>query len=380
MKPRIFIAMASGILGGPGKGLVQFLRNGGLDACQPVIINYATAPGQDTEFTRAFREVGAKVFSIRQHCALDFGLIRQGLAIARSEGCDILQSHGYKSHVLCAAIHLVTKIPWIAFVHGWTSEDFKVRCYHALEKCLVPTATRVVTVSESLKSRLPQAAQRKTVVIPNAVDRAEVEPGSQARDVRAEFGIADQAVVAGVVGRLSPEKGQLCFLRALDLVRLEFPQVVGLLVGDGQDRAMLKAEAKELGLEKAVFFAGHTGCVGDFYRAMDVLVMPSLSEGMPNVALEAMMFAKPVVASRVGGVPEVVVDGETGFMAKAGDADALAFALMRMLTSPLGMQVMGEAGRRRALENFSPKVRVERMLALYEQLFSARNLAGNKNA
>jgi glycosyltransferase involved in cell wall biosynthesis len=244
----------------------------------------------------------------------------------------------------------------------------------------VPTATRVVTVSESLKSRLPQAARRKTVVIPNAVDRAEVEPGSQARDVRAEFGIADRAVVAGVVGRLSPEKGQLCFLRALDLVRLEFPQVVGLLVGDGQDRAMLEAEAKELGLDKAVFFAGHTGCVGDFYRAMDVLVMPSLSEGMPNVALEAMMFAKPVVASRIGGVPEVVVDGETGFMAKAGDADALALALMRMLTAPRGMQVMGDAGRRRALENFSPTVRVERMLALYEQLFSARNLAGNKNA
>jgi glycosyltransferase involved in cell wall biosynthesis len=371
VKPRIFIAMASGILGGPGKGLVQFLRHGGLDACQPVIINYATAPEQDTEFTRAFRDVGAKVFSIRQHCALDFGLIRQGLAIARSERCDILQSHGYKSHVLCAAIHLATKIPWIAFVHGWTSEDIKVRCYHALEKCLVPAATRVVAVSESLKLRLPQAARRKTVVIPNAVDRAEVESRSHARDVRAEFGIAEQAVVAGVVGRLSPEKGQLCFLRALALVRREFPTVVGLLVGDGQDRAMLEAEAKGLGLEKAVFFAGHTGCVGDFYRAMDVVVMPSVSEGMPNVALEAMMFGKPVVASRVGGMPEVVVEGETGFMVKAGDADTLASALMRMLTSSSRMQAMGEAGRCRVLENFSPTVRAERLLALYERLLLA---------
>ena len=380
MKPRIFIAMASGILGGPGKGLVQFLRHGGLNACRPVIINYATAPEQDTEFTRAFQDVGAKVFSIRQHCALDFGLIRQGLAIARSERCDILQSHGYKSHVLCAAIHFVTKIPWIAFVHGWTSEDFKVRCYHTLEKCLVPAATRVVAVSESLKLRLPQAARRKTVVIPNAVDRDEVESHPHVRDVRAEFGISEQAVVAGVVGRLSPEKGQLCFLRVLDLVRREFPEVVGLLVGDGQDRAMLEAEAKALGLEEAVFFAGHTGCVGDFYRAMDVVVMPSMSEGMPNVALEAMMFGKPVVASRVGGMPEVVVEGETGFMAKAGDADALALALIRMLTSPSRMQTMGEAGKRRALDNFSPTVRVERLLALYKELLVARTLEGDKNA
>ena len=380
MKPRIFIAMASGILGGPGKGLVQFLRHGGLDACQPIIINYATAPGQDTEFTRSFRDVGAKVFSIQQTCIFDYGLIRQGLGIARSEQCDILQSHGYKSHVLCAAIHFVTKIPWVAFVHGWTSEDFKVRCYHALEKCLVPAATRVVTVSESLKSRLPQAARRKTVVIPNAVDRAEGELRSHERDVRAVFGIADQAVVAGVVGRLSPEKGQLCFLRVLAQVRREFPQVVGLLVGDGQDRAMLEAEAKALGLEEAVFFAGHTGCVGDFYRAMDVVVMPSLSEGMPNVALEAMMFGKPVVASRVGGVPEVVVEGETGFMVKAGDEGALALALVRMLTSPSRMQAMGEAGRHRVLENFSPTVRVERLLLLYKELLLARILEGERNA
>lgn len=368
MKPRIFIAMASGILGGPGKGLVQFLRHGGLDACQPLIINYATAPEQDTEFTRAFQDVGAKVFSIRQHCALDFGLIRQGLAIARSERCDILQSHGYKSHVLCAAIHFVTKIPWIAFVHGWTSEDFKVRCYHTLEKCLVPAATRVVAVSESLKLRLPQAARRKTVVIPNAVDRDEVESHPHVRDVRAEFGISEQAVVAGVVGRLSPEKGQLCFLRVLDLVRREFPEVVGLLVGDGQDRAKLEAEAIELGLENAVFFAGHTGCVGDFYRAMDMVVMPSLSEGMPNVALEAMMFGKPVVASRVGGVPEVVVDGVTGSLVESQNSGQMAAVICSLLNNPELLNKYGVVGRERVLRDFNPVHRVKKIASVYEEV------------
>jgi len=368
MKPRIFIAMASGILGGPGKGLVQFLRHGGLDACRPVIINYETAPDQDTEFTRAFRDVGAKVFSIRQHCALDFRLIRQGLAIVRSEQCDILQSHGYKSHVLCAAIHFVTKIPWIAFVHGWTSEDFKVRCYHTLEKCLVPAATRVVAVSESLKARLPLAARRKTVVIPNAVDRDEVESCSRLRDVRAEFGISEQAMVVGVVGRLSPEKGQLFFLRVLNLVRREFPEVVGLLVGDGQDRAMLEAESIKLGLDKAVFFAGHTGCVGDFYRAMDLVVMPSLSEGMPNVALEAMMFGKPVVASRVGGVPEVVVDSVTGSLVDSQNLGQMLSAICSLLSNPGLLNKYGEAGRERVLQDFSPVHRANRIVSIYQEM------------
>lgn len=379
MRPRIFISLATSNLGGPGKGLLQFLRSGGFELCEPVIADFVTESGSESEFARVMRLSGANVAELRQRKKFDMDLVDQAQSIIKSEGCQILQSHGYKSHVLCALLGRRMRLPWVAFVHGWTSENMKMHCYRIVEMGLVTLATRVVAVSEALGKRLPGIAQRKMTIIPNAVDPAELNDSS-GRDVRQELGIPGEALVVGVVGRLSPEKGQIFFLRALAQTRRSVPNAVGVFLGDGQDRAMLEAEAAKLGLAGTVYFTGHVSGLGDYYRAMDLVAMPSLSEGMPNVALEAMMFAKPVVASRVGGVPEVVIEGETGSMVKAGDAEALALALIHMLTSSSRMQAMGEAGRRRVLENFSPTVRVDRLLALYKQILMARTLEGNKNA
>jgi glycosyltransferase involved in cell wall biosynthesis len=379
MRPRVFISLATSRLGGPGKGLLQFLRSGGFELCDPVVADFVTGSGCESEFAQVMRSSGANVAALRQTRKFDLDLVDQAESIVRSEGCQILQSHGYKSHVLCALLKIRMRLPWVAFVHGWTSENMKMHCYRMVEMGLVTLATRVVAVSEALGRRLPGIAQRKMTVIPNAVDPAEINDLS-GRDVRSELGISEEALAVGVVGRLSPEKGQIFFLRALALARREVPSVVGILVGDGQDRAMLEAEVVRCGLAGAVFFTGHVSGLGDYYRAMDLVALPSLSEGMPNVALEAMMFEKPVVASRVGGMPEVVVEGETGFMVTAGNAASLAAALIRMLASPSRMQAMGEAGRRRALDDFSPTVRVDRVLALYKELLVAQTLEGYKNA
>lgn len=379
MRPRVFISLATSNLGGPGKGLLQFLRSGGFELCDPVVVDFVTESGCESEFARVMRLSGANVAELRQNRKFDMNLVDQAENIVKREGCQILQSHGYKSHVLCALLKRRVRLPWVAFVHGWTSENMKMHCYRLVEMGLVTLATRVVAVSEALGKRLPGIAQRKMTVIPNAVDPAELNDSS-GRDVRHELGIPGEALVVGVVGRLSPEKGQIFFLKALAQTRKQVPNAVGILLGDGQDRAMLEVEAVRWGLAGAVFFTGHVSGLGDYYRAMDLVVMPSLSEGMPNVALEAMIFAKPVVASRVGGVPEVVVEGETGFMVTAGNAESLAVALIRMLESPSRMQAMGEAGRRRALDNFSPTVRVERLLTLYKELLVAQTLEGNKNA
>jgi len=379
MRPRVFISLATSKLGGPGKGLLQFLRSGGFELCDPVLVDFVTESGCESEFARVMRLSGANVAELRQNKKFDMNLVDQAESIVKREGCQILQSHGYKSHVLCALLKRRVRLPWVAFVHGWTSENMKMHCYRIVEMGLVTLATRVVAVSEALGKRLPGIAQRKMTVIPNAVDPAELNDSS-GRDVRHELGISGEALVVGVVGRLSPEKGQIFFLKALARTRQRVPNAVGILLGDGQDRAMLEAEAARCGLAGAVYFTGHVSGLGDYYRAMDLVAMPSLSEGMPNVALEAMIFGKPVVASRVGGVPEVVVEGETGFMVTAGDSESLAVALIRMLESPSRMQAMGEAGRRRALDNFSPTARVDRVLELYKELLVAQTLEGNKNA
>jgi glycosyltransferase involved in cell wall biosynthesis len=364
--------MASSILGGPGKGLVQFLKNSGSDPFFSVIVGYERFPGRESEFRQAFDDIGANIVSIRQKHAFDPLMITQGIAIARRENVNILQSHGYKSHILCAFIHWITGIPWVAFVHGWTDENFKVKCYHVLEKILVAASTQVVSVSESLKNKLPYISRIKTIVIPNAVDPVELDPQSTSLNIRIELCIPKKAKVLGVVGRLSPEKGQIFFLRALQRISSEHPDLVGLLVGEGQERVTLEEEAARLGLVGKVYFVGHKKNVRDYYRAIDVLVIPSLSEGMPNVALEAMLFGIPVVASRVGGVPEVVVEGETGLMVSPGDPDDLANALKQLLSSSERMQRFGVAGRHRVLNHYSPVVRAKRILNLYDQILQKK--------
>ena len=366
MKPRVLIAMASGVLGGPGKGLAQFLRSGGLEGCYPLVAAYNRNPDmRDTEFILAMRATGAPVAVLRQRRTLDFSLVRQGLELIKKHDINLLQSHGYKSHVLCWLLRRRTGLPWIAFVHGWTAENLRVRLYNGLEQAMLLFADEVVAVSESLKSKLLPPVRAACRVIPNAI---ECEAGCENSGVpNPEATFPPGAIVAGVVGRLSPEKGQRVFIRALAKARERDSRLYGLLLGDGQEREHLEREARTLGLEGKCLFTGYVRNPAPYYRNMDMQVLPSFKEGMPNAALEGMAAGLPLIASRVGGVPEVVTDGFTGILLPAGDEEALARTLVELAADPERGRRMGAAGRERAIAEFSPKIRAGRFFRLYEE-------------
>ncbi len=392
MRPRVFIAMASGILGGPGKGLTQFFRCGGLDRCEPLMVAYNRRPdGSETEFIREMRAAGVAVKILHQRRTLDPDLVRQALLLLREHKSELLQSHGYKSHVLCWLLRMKTGLPWVAFVHGWTAEDFKIRLYNGLEHIMLLFADRVVAVSESVRSRLLPPVRWKCSVIPNAVaarelhdahasTNADAAPGlpveeqlnAAAGAIRKTFGIPSEVLVAGVVGRLSPEKGHMVFLRALAEARKSCPALHGLIIGQGQEKERLESAARELGLEGCCAFTGHVRGLAPYYRAMDMLVLPSFSEGMPNAALEGMLMGLPVVASAVGGVPEVVRKEETGLLVPAGDVNALSAALLRLAQASAQRSRLGRAGLARAAAAHSPEGRVRRICALYRKMLPHR--------
>ncbi len=377
MKARVFVALASGILGGPGKGLAQFLRTGGLDGCYPLMACYNTRPDQsDTEYILAMRATGAPVAVLRQRRALDFGLVDQGLRLVREHGITLLQSHGYKSHVLCCLLRRRTNLPWVAFVHGWTAEDLKIRLYNALEQAMLVLPDQIVAVSESLRGRILPPARARCLVIPNAVDPRELADADPARDIRAEMGIAPESLVFGVAGRLSPEKGQHVFLRALALAGERDPRLAGLLVGGGPEEEKLREQARNLGLEGRCFFAGQVRGMAPYYRAMDIQVLPSLSEGMPNAALEGMLLGRPLIASRVGGVPEVAEDGVSGLLLPGGDEHALAAAMLRLADDASLRAALAKAGQTRVRSNFVPEIRTRRILEMYAALL--RRAAGRR--
>lgn len=223
----------------------------------------------------------------------------------------------------------------------------------------------VVTVSESaavaLRSACPERAGKITV-IRNGVDPAAPRRGRDA--VRGELRLADE--LAGIIAaRLDPLKGHADLMHSMQLLPPGTPPIVLLIAGEGSERERLEAMARELGLTPHVRFLGYRTDVMDLLRAADFFVLPSLLEGMPLSVLEAMSYGLPVIATTVGGVPEVVTDGESGVLVPPGDPAALSSAMARLAGDRALRQRLGEAGRRRVLEDFSFAAMSRSYLELY---------------
>ncbi len=365
-KPNILIAMATVILGGPGKGLEQFLCYGGIEGCNPFIVDYILKDEtDDTEFVRVMRNTGATIAPIYQKKMLDWHLVEQGMQLIQKHNIQILQSHGYKSHMLCYLLHRKTKLPWISVVEGWTRENFKIHCYTALEHILIHGSTEIVAVSESLRSRLLPLARKRCHVIPNAISVDELKVSIPWQEMRQKLHIAQDALVFGTLGRLSPEKNLELFLRAFAEVKKSYPNAHALIAGEGQEKQKLESLAQELHIDKDCSFVGHISDTANYYNIIDIQVMPSLTEGMPYAALEGMCMKRPLVASNAGGIPEVVIDQETGLLFPSEDLTAFTKALLDLAGNPEKRQYMGQASKERIDKFFSPHARTQQFLHLY---------------
>ena len=228
-------------------------------------------------------------------------------------------------------------------------------------------ATRVIMVSEALRQDLlplrPEAAD-KVVVIPNGVDVPAQVPVA-VEEARAALGLPRDIPLVGMVARLAPQKGIAEFLRAARLVCDRVAETQFLLVGDGPLREQAEALVQELKLEERLHLLGEMESAREAMGALDVLVVASRAEGSSVSAMEAMALGKPVVGTAVGGVPEVVADGDTGLLVPPGDPEALAEAVCTLLADPERAQSMGERGRQRAAAHFRIDLMIERTKAVY---------------
>ncbi len=232
-----------------------------------------------------------------------------------------------------------------------------------INRWTVPLATHVVAVSEHVAAYARQEfhvpADRMTA-IPNGVDLAHFQPRRQP--------IESDGFVIGCTARLHGKNNHAALLTAFARIAGTWPAARVLLVGHGPEEGRLKAMAERLGVADRVRFAGEQGDVAPFLREMDVYAQSSIAEGMSNSILEAMAAALPVVATGVGGTPEVVVHGETGLLVPPGDPGALAEALGALLANPEMAVAFGRAGRARAEARFGERLMLERIEALLDRL------------
>jgi glycosyltransferase involved in cell wall biosynthesis len=231
-------------------------------------------------------------------------------------------------------------------------------------------AAAVLAVSQAVAATLLAAgiAPEKIAVIPNGIDLAPFDTGMDRAVARAACGLPAEALLVVAVGRFAPEKGLDVLIRAFPQVTTRFPQARLLLVGSGPLDTELRALADQTPAQNAVVFAGRQSDVAPFFLSADVVAIPSRQEGQGIVALEAMAARQPVVASRVGGLVETILPGETGLLVPSEDLDALAQALLALLADESQRRDMGSQGRARVETEYTAEKMVTRIEAIYSRL------------
>jgi glycosyltransferase involved in cell wall biosynthesis len=254
----------------------------------------------------------------------------------------------------------------------------RARFFRALERRLARHTTILVAVSPQVRDDLAELG----VAPPEkfAVVRLGIELGQRigALDGRAEtrryLGIPDGRFAVGWVGRMTAVKRGDDVLEGFRLLRERGVEATLCLVGDGPDRPHLEQKAHELGIARDTLFLGYQEDVAPLYAAFDALVLPSGNEGTPVSVIEALAAGRPVVATRVGGVPDVVRDGEDGYLVDAGATDALAERLAQLAGDPALRERLGAAGRSRVLPRYAVDRLVEDIDRLYRSLLAAAGI------
>jgi len=216
------------------------------------------------------------------------------------------------------------------------------------------------------------ARSGKVTIVPNGIDLADFPPRQPDEAVRQQLELPADAPLVGILAALRPEKDHATFLRAAALVHAVLPEARFLVIGGGPERVRLESLVAELGLKDSVLFLGDRRDVADLLAALEVVVLSSLTESSPNAVLEAMAAARPVVATRVGGVPDLVEDGATGFLVPPGAPAAMSQRILDLLRSSELRHAFGTAGRARVEREFTTQQVKQRLEALYDRLLGAR--------
>jgi glycosyltransferase involved in cell wall biosynthesis len=374
IKPNVLIIIGTAPIGGPGKGLFQFIKYAPHDSYAYVLCNFKLKNLPQGEFVERARRDRVNLILLEQRVKYDPGLIFQARRIIREHGINLVQTHGYKAHVLGFFLRLFYACPWICFSHGYIYSNWKMNLFNWIDrKVLLHGSDRVVAVSGSMKDLLIRNGinKQKIRLIYNAIDTDEAVPTSTREEIKQRHGLTPENKVVGVIGRLNPEKGQMVLLRAMEKTVRSCPDVKVLIIGEGQERSALERFARERGLSEHAIFVGYQAYIADYYQILDLLVLPSLSEGLPNTVLEGMTFGIPVLATSVGGVPEIIQNGN-GVLVPPNDPDALAERMIELLKNDSLRRAIGLKGKSSLYPRFAPDHRARQIIDLYEELLSSR--------
>jgi glycosyltransferase involved in cell wall biosynthesis len=359
--------------------VLQVISSGGMYGAEAVILNLARAmeAGPHSVELAVFENLPHPNFQmhetalkqwipsqlVRCRGQLDWSAVVRIRQLAAEARAEVVHAHGFKADIYAYLAMRQSGVPLVSTCHSWYDTDRIVRLYGALDRFVLRRYPRVVAVSDEVRRRLLKAGVREQRIrmVRNGIDLrqfAAAEPS-----LRAEFGAAP---IVGLVGRLAWEKGVDLFLRAAAKLLPQFPQARFVVAGEGPDREKLQQLIADLAIGESVAMLGRRDDMAGVYASLDVMVSASRQEGLPIAVLEAMASARAVVATAVGDVPSIVLDGKTGVLVPAGDVDALTAAIAGLLRDPERRARLGAAAREMVRDQYS----AERMAAEYLKVYN----------
>ena len=367
-------------VGGPGKTIIETFRAIDATRFRMHLGVFATRhESEATPFIDAARAAGMPVHLIRGFNQYDPRLVWRVAQLVRRLDVDIVHAHEVKSDVITMLAAMLHRVPIMTTLHGWIGNHPRQRLMTALDRFAVRRFDCVAVVSRQMRDGMnPEGfAPNQLRLLHNAIVIDKYRRTGQRGFLASRLGIPLPGPVLSSIGRLSVEKGHADLLDAVHLLATHGHHVSVVLAGDGPARAALHDKASALGLSSAVHFAGYVDQPERVLEETDLAVLPSHTEGLPNAALEALAMEVPLLATRVGGTPEVVTDGETGRLVEARSPRALADGILDYLADPAKWRRMAARGREMVELQFNFQTRTRELEQIYTEL-GARKLPTEK--
>lgn len=361
-------------IGGTELNTVRWAERLSPDRFQLTVVHFQA----DGPLRTRYQQAGAQLVHVPLRNMYGPGAVRQGIRLARflaRARIDVFHTHDLYSNIFGVLWARLAGVPTVIASRRWW-QLYRLRAHQIANRWAYHAAHRVLANSPSVAALLTREGipPAKVACIPNSLAETAFLPLPAAERAawRTRLGVPADALVIGIVARLDPLKDHGTLLKAFARVAATVPQASLLCVGEGPQRAELTALAQALRLDGRVLFPGTLTPPFNLHQLFDVSVLCSTAEGFPNSVLEGMAAGRPVIATRVGGVPDAIDDGKTGVLVPAGDPEALAAALRGVLDAPERARTLGAAAQAHVREEYHETRTIERLSRWYESLAPAR--------
>ncbi len=358
-------------IGGPGKTILETFR--AIDHVRfqlhlGVFVKHGDS--RESPFMAEARRLGIPVHLVQGRHSYDPAMIEQVRRLVKALEIDIVHAHEVRSDVIAYLVACLHSVSIITTLHGWIGNRAKDRFLVRLDKRIIRGFDRVLAVSHQIeKDSLAAGVPREKLrLLHNAIVVERYQRSGDRGALSKVVGRTLDGPVIASIGRLSFEKGHADLIAALEIVKRRGKTASLVLIGDGPERQRLTRQVTALGLQEMVHFPGYIQEPQRLLEDIDLMVLPSHTEGLPNAALEALLMEVPVLATRVGGTPEVITDGETGRLVPPHSPESLATGILEFMAVPEDWKQMAIRGRDVVTRRFDFQARTRKLESIYAEV------------